>query len=101
MPVYLIGTLDTKGSEIGFVRDLLREYGVETRTVDAGCLGAPEFVADVSREEVFTAAGVTLDEIQEAGDRGRAVTSAAVGVAEIVAALEKVEGQKIVDVREV
>ena len=31
MPVYLLGTLDTKGHEIAFVRDLLHEYGAKDR----------------------------------------------------------------------
>lgn len=61
MPVYLLGTLDTKRHEITFVRDLLHEYGVKTYIVDAGCLGSPLIAADVTREQVFAAAGVSLE----------------------------------------
>ncbi|REJ91962.1 MAG: UPF0261 family protein [Planctomycetota bacterium] len=86
MPVYLIGTLDTKGREIGFVRDLLGEYGVDSCVLDAGCLGDPAIPADVSREQVFEAAGTTLEEVLSARDRGRAVTTAAEGAAAIIAA---------------
>jgi uncharacterized protein (UPF0261 family) len=85
MAVYLIGTLDTKGRELGFVRDLLRECGVDVRIVDAGCLGEPAIPADVSREAVFAAAGTSLEELRAAADRGRAVSAAAAGVAEIIA----------------
>ncbi len=82
---YLIATLDTKGAEIGFVRDRLRSLGVETVVVDAGCQGQPAIRADVSRESVFEAAGTTLSEMRSMGDRGLAVTRAAGGVSAIVA----------------
>ena len=84
MPVYLIGTLDTKGHEIAFVRDLLHEHGVTTCVVDAGCLGSPGIAADISRDQVFDAAGVSLAAIRERNDRGQAVTAAATGVVTIV-----------------
>ena len=85
MPVYIIGTLDTKGAEVGHVRDLLQSLGVATRIVDAGCLGEPTLAADVSRDAVFEAAGKTLAEVRDRGDRGHAVTLAAVGVARLIA----------------
>lgn len=84
MAVYLIGTLDTKGVEIGYVRDLLQSFGVSTRTVDAGCLGEPFIPADITREAVFQAAGSTLEEVRQRGDRGHAVTLAAAGVARLL-----------------
>lgn len=84
MPVYLIGTLDTKGPEVAFIRDTLAALEVETRIVDAGCLGEPAIDADVSREDVFTAAGTTLDAVRRRGDRGEAVTLAARGVTALI-----------------
>lgn len=84
MSVYLLGTLDTKGHEIAFVRDLLHEYGAKTCVVDAGCLGSPLIAADVTREQVFAAAGVSLESLREKNDRGQAVTQAAIGAANIV-----------------
>jgi uncharacterized protein (UPF0261 family) len=86
MAVYLIGTLDTKGRELAHVRDLLQARGVEVRIVDAGSLGAPAIHADITREAVFAAAGSSLEEIRAAGDRGRAVQTAAAGVAELITA---------------
>ena len=68
MPVVIVGTLDTKGVEIGFVRDRLREAGVDALIVDAGAMGAPAIPADISREQVFAAAGTTLAEVQKAGE---------------------------------
>ena len=74
MAVLLIGTLDTKGVEISFVRDLLRRGGVECLVLDAGVLGEPPYSGDIPREEVFAAAGTTLAALRSAGDRGKAVT---------------------------
>ena len=78
--VLLIGTLDTKGTEILFVRDLLRAAGLSVTVLDAGVQphGHP---ADVTAEEVFRAAGARLDVLRRAGDRGAAVTAAAKGAA--------------------
>lgn len=84
MAVYLIGTLDTKGIEVGYVRDLLHGYGLETCIVDAGSGGKPAITPDISREEVFTKAGCVYTEIVTAGDRGNAVMAAARGVSQIL-----------------
>ena len=87
MPVLLIGTLDTKGVECAFVRDLLRQAGVACLVLDAGVLQPPLFAADVPREQVFAAAGTSLGVLRAAGDRGRAVTAAARGAAAVAARL--------------
>lgn len=84
MSVYLIATLDTKGREIAFVRDQLRGFGVSTQIVDAGCLGQPTVAADLTREEVYAAAGTSLKDVRTAGDRGQAMTLAALGVARLI-----------------
>jgi uncharacterized protein (UPF0261 family) len=83
MTVLLIGTLDTKGVEVGFVRDLLRQAGVPVAVLDAGVLGPPAFSPDIARERVFAAAGTTLAAVQKAADRGQAVEAAARGAAKL------------------
>jgi uncharacterized protein (UPF0261 family) len=83
MPVLLIGTLDTKGSEFQYVQDRLRAAGVTTLVLDAGVLQAPLFAPDIPREEVYAAAGVSFESIQRAGDRGQAIAAAAKGAAKI------------------
>ena len=85
MTVYILGTLDTKGTEVEYVRDLLREFGLTTCVVDTGCLGEPTITADISREAIFEAAGGSLTEVRKKGDRGNAVTLAATGAAKIIA----------------
>lgn len=84
MPVVLIGTLDTKGIETAFVRDLLHAAAIPTLVIDAGVLHAPAFPADVAREAVFAAAGTSPTALQKAGDRGRAIEAAARGVTALV-----------------
>jgi uncharacterized protein (UPF0261 family) len=91
MSVYLIGTLDTKGGEIAFVRDTLRTLGIAVRVVDGGCLNEPSITAEIPRETVFAAAGTTLAAVRAKNDRGHAVATAARGVAALIAQLH-VEG---------
>jgi uncharacterized protein (UPF0261 family) len=87
MPVVLVGTLDTKGDELGFVRDLLVAQGLETLVIDAGSVGPPGFAPDVDRAEVFRRAGTSWEAVQARADRGHAVTQATRGVAAIAADL--------------
>jgi uncharacterized protein (UPF0261 family) len=80
MSVILIGTLDTKGAEIRFVRDLLTAAAIATEVIDAGVLQPPAFAPNIDREQVFRAAGTTLAALQAASDRGKAIEAAARGV---------------------
>lgn len=82
--VVLIGTLDTKGAEYGFVRERLHAAGVDTVLVDCGSAGAPVIEPDVPASEVAAAVGADLAALTAAGDRGDAVTTMARG-AEAVA----------------
>ncbi len=84
MAVFLVATLDTKGEEAAFVASRLAQAGVDVAVVDAGCLGEPRGQAHVTRDMVFAAAGSSLHEMRQRGDRGIAVGTAARGVAEIV-----------------
>ncbi len=87
--VVLAGTLDTKGIEYAFVRDRLREHGVDVILVDAGILGAPLAAPDVTREEVARAGGVQLADLVAAGDRGEAIEAMAGGLGVIARQLHE------------
>jgi uncharacterized protein (UPF0261 family) len=79
--IALIGTLDTKGPEIAYVRDRLRSLGTEPVVIDSGILGAPVGIeADISREDVALAGGHTLAQARDAGSRGAAVEIMQAGV---------------------
>jgi len=78
--IALIGTLDTKGDEIAYVRERLRSLGAEPVVIDSGILGEPGTQADVTREDVAREAGYELAAIQDAGSRGAAVELMQAGV---------------------
>jgi uncharacterized protein (UPF0261 family) len=71
--IALVGTLDTKGAEIAYVRDRLLALGTQPVVIDSGILGEPGCPADVGREEVARAGGHDLDDVRRAGSRGAAV----------------------------
>ncbi|MEU7066761.1 Tm-1-like ATP-binding domain-containing protein [Streptomyces sp. NPDC053429] len=77
--VVLVGTLDTKGVEYGWLRERLLRAGVEVITVDTGIMGEPRIPAQVPREAVARAAGTELAQLRAAADRGAAVTTMAEG----------------------
>ncbi|MDI3405358.1 Tm-1-like ATP-binding domain-containing protein [Streptomyces cavernicola] len=85
--VVLVGTLDTKGEEYSWVRDRLRERGVETLLVDTGIVGPPRVRPDVPRDVVARAAGSEVEQLVRDGDRGAAVTVMARGAARVVTEL--------------
>jgi uncharacterized protein (UPF0261 family) len=75
--VYLFATLDTKGQEAAYIRDLLVSWDVGVTLVDVGALGTPAVQADISRDRVFELAGTTSQAVRDKADRGEAVTLAA------------------------
>lgn len=72
--ILVIGTLDTKGPEIAYLRDRIRDLGADVVVADSGILGEPlDIVPDVTRQEVARLAGTTIDALRNAGSRGKAV----------------------------
>ena len=90
--VVLVGTLDTKGAEYGWLRDRLNAAGVRTVLIDAGTYGKPRVRPDIERGEVARAAGADVEELRADEDRGAAVTVMARGAAEIVRRLHAADG---------
>jgi uncharacterized protein (UPF0261 family) len=84
MSIYLVGTLDTKGREILWIRQRLIAAGHSCTVVDASVVSEPLFTADIGAEQVFEAAGHSLAEMRRVADRGRAITAAADGVRTVV-----------------
>lgn len=73
--IALLGTMDTKGVEHGFVAERIRASGCDTLIIDVGTDGAPQIAPDISREEVARLAGINLPEIVARHDRGEAVAA--------------------------
>jgi len=71
--ILVVGTLDTKGMEVGFLKEQIEQGGHETVLMDIGILGQPLCQADITRQQVVRASGMDLQEAIVAGDRQRAV----------------------------
>jgi uncharacterized protein (UPF0261 family) len=82
--VYLLATLDTKAVEAEFVRRQLQAAGVAVCLIDTGCLGTSTVQADVTNEQLFAAADLSLADLRTRRDRGQAVAQAALGAQRIV-----------------
>ena len=82
--VLLLGTLDTKGDEFAFLRERLRGAGVGVLLADVGTLEPATVEADFTREQVGAEAGVDVEALRAAGDRGAAIAGMA-GAAEALA----------------
>ncbi|HHW61377.1 MAG TPA: UPF0261 family protein [Syntrophomonadaceae bacterium] len=82
--VVLLGTLDTKGQEFKYIKDVIEYSGAQTLVIDAGVIGQPFFAPDISNEEVARAGGTPLQELRARNDRGLAVDVMMHGGAHIV-----------------
>ena len=82
--VVLLGALDTKGAEYDFVRQRLRDAGVDTILVDFGVLDEPQLAADIDRHSVARAGGSELADLASVADRGAAMAVMTRGAVEIV-----------------
>jgi uncharacterized protein (UPF0261 family) len=80
--VVLVGTLDTKGTEYGWLRDHLHRRGIETILMDTGVVGDPLVRPDITHTEVARAAGSELISLQGQA-RGAAVAAMARGATNI------------------
>ncbi|WP_117591756.1 Tm-1-like ATP-binding domain-containing protein [Haloprofundus halophilus] len=83
MSVVIVGTLDTKGEEIAFARDVIEAQGVNVHVVDVGVMDDPEFTPDTDAETVAEAGGTSLQSLREGGDRGEAMDVMGRGAAAI------------------
>ncbi len=82
----IIGTLDTKGPEVAFLRDCFAAQGMPAKVLDVGVLGTPTIPADVSRDEVAARLGTTVEEIRTgAEDRVAPMRRMAEGATAILA----------------
>jgi len=91
--ISLVGTLDTKGEEIYFLRSLILARGHEVLVADTGILGEPSFQADISRREIAMAGGENIDTLKEKGDEAFAQKIMAAGLKKIILSL--LESRKI------
>jgi uncharacterized protein (UPF0261 family) len=87
--VVLVGTLDTKGAEMDFVRERLRELGADVLVVDAGVMDEHDWPADVDADAVAAAGGASRAALAAAGDRSAAMAAMRAGVSAVVTDLHR------------
>ncbi len=80
--VYAVATMDTKGTEIAFVAERIRECGVDVVTVDVGTKDVPSFAPDISREQV--AASLRGENVLGLTGRAAAVTKMSAALVEFL-----------------
>ncbi len=85
--IAIVGCLDTKGEETGFLREVIENTGNRAWVIDTGVLEPPAFEPDTSREAVAEAGGASLAELLEKKDRGFAMTVMSAGAAAITGEL--------------
>jgi uncharacterized protein (UPF0261 family) len=85
--IVVLATLDTKGQEAQYLRELIEGFGDEVLIVDVGVVGEPATIADITRAEVAEAGGTPLAELLKDPDREVAAPIMAAGAAKIVSAL--------------
>jgi uncharacterized protein (UPF0261 family) len=82
--ILCIGTLDTKGPELQYIKQLIEgKRGYGTMVMDIGSLGTAPFPADITAEEVARAAGRTIHEVRglkEAGPATKIMTTGAISI---------------------
>ena len=82
--IAVLGTLDTKGVEAGFLKEQIQAHGCGTLVIDLGVQGSPSIEADVTRQMVARAAGEEIEALAKSGDRGRAVSVMTRGAEKII-----------------
>ncbi len=87
MNIVVIGTLDTKGPEVGFLRDEILQRGHSALVIDPGIMGQAAIPADVTREEVAWAGGKELADLIATGDRQQCQRAMIDGLVQLVCQL--------------
>ncbi len=83
--IAVLATLDTKGPEAAYLRDRLRDRGLNALVIDCGILEGPlDIVPEFSSDDVARHSGASIAELRESGTRGRAVEAMRTMLADFV-----------------
>ena len=82
--IAVIGTLDTRGEEIGYIKDLIEARGHPVVVMDVGVLGEPVFVPEIDHCQVAQACGLSLEEVISLGSEELAMNAMAAGASKII-----------------
>ncbi len=82
--ILCIGTLDSKGPELWYVKQQIeRRSGYHALVMDIGCLEEGYFNSDITAGQVALAAGSTIEEVRNIKEAGPAVKLMTVGAVKI------------------
>ncbi len=87
MKIVAIGTLDTKGAEVGFIRDRIAALGATPLILDTGILGEPSIPADIGRKEIALAGGEDLPDLVARHDKAHTQAVMIAGLVNVVSRL--------------
>jgi len=85
--IALIGTLDTKGEQLEYLKRAIEGHGRQVIVIDVGVMGSVPFKPIISREEVAQASESSLEEIIALNDEGKAMDKMTEGVSKVVKGL--------------
>ena len=81
--VALLGTFDTKGKELKFIKECIEEHGLKTLCINTGVF-EPVVEPDISSAEVAAAVGADINAIVEKRDRATATEVLAKGTEKLI-----------------
>ena len=88
--ILCIGTLDSKGPELQYVKNLINaKEHYRALVMDVGCLAEAYFKADITAEEVAAAAGTTIEKVRAISEAGPATRIMTTGARKIVRELHQ------------
>jgi len=93
--ILIVACLDTKSTEVLFLKERIETFGAKTIIIDAGILGEPLFPPDFTRADVAEMAGTTLEKVRKIPSEGQAMDiqiKGAIGIAQKLHSEGKVHG---------
>ena len=81
--VAVLGTFDTKGTELKFIKECIEEHGLKTLCINTGVF-EPVVEPDISSAEVAAAVGADINAIVEKRDRATATEVLAKGTEKLI-----------------
>ena len=69
--ILILGTLDTKGNQIQFLKKQIENAGYGVILMDNSTRKAPALKADITCDEIASAAGASIEELRGSMERAR------------------------------
>jgi uncharacterized protein (UPF0261 family) len=87
--IVIVGTLDTKGDEVGYLKELIQGEDCSTIVLDVGTLKPPTMTPDVPRERIAAEGGTSLERLVARNSRRLAIQTMIDGAGAVVKELHR------------